>query len=146
MKIKITWIKYLLIGTGLVMIFIFSQCKKKTGDYNVKGKYIYINETDSVISVEGSEGFTLDPRASKTILQERDGPENPRAEDYYPPSYSGIIKYNNKCDTLKLYGTIGKGEGILGIVNYTSNKIADRNYEFTYRFTTAYFQDFKPCR
>jgi len=128
--------RYLTLGISLVALFTTLSCKKKA-DYLVKGIYVYINDTDSLIDVKsGVYDFKVNPKQSYTIEQVGDGSKDATEKSFVPPMTSAILIFNDsKCDTLDSGLKVGKGEGILGIENYTSEKMGERYYKFIYIFT-----------
>lgn len=146
MERKTTWMRCLLIGISLLIILAFVQCKKRV-DYFVRGDFVYVNSTDSVIEVKGDETFVLKPDEQHVIKESGEGPEIVTTESYVAPFSSAMVIYNsNKCDTLASGPGLGKGEGPLGINNYVSEKVGERHFKFTYTFTNADFADAKPCK
>lgn len=147
MQQKPTWKHYLMLGISLLFTILFNQCKKKV-DYTVLGTFVYINSTDSIIEIRNSQyNLVIQPNTSNQILIDGEGPEKVNEDSYVPPMNSSILIFNNfKCDTLNTGDKIGNGEGILGIKNYTFEKIAERNYKFTYTFNTNDLQKAKPCK
>jgi hypothetical protein len=112
------------------------------------GTYVYVNNTDSLIEVKsGVYNFSINPNEFHTIEQTGDGSKNISEEDYVPPMTSaGIIYASTKCDTLDTGVKVGKGEGILSLENYKSEKVGDRHYKFTYTFTDIDYKKAVPCK
>ena len=120
-----------------------TNCKKKK-DYLSIGTYVYVNSTDSLIEVKNAPYlFTIKPKESHTIEQTGDGSKELTEKSYVAPFTGGqVILYGNKmCDTL----TSSK-EGISGIENYTSERISERHYKFTYTFTQSDYKKAVPCK
>ena len=143
MERKIIWMRFLTLGISLMCMPTFVQCKKRV-DYFVRADFVYVNNTDLVIEVKsGADNFTIKPQETDTIKINGEGPQEVTEKNYLPPFQGGqIIIYGNiKCDTL----TIPR-ESITGIDNYTSEKIGERYFRFTYTFTDADFADAKPCK
>jgi hypothetical protein len=133
---------YLMLGISILCLFMFMQCKKSV-DYVVKGTYVYVNSTDSLIEVKGGESFIISPKQTHTIVVDGEGGKDISAKSYEPPFGSAVIVYgSSRCDTLRAYSK----KGILGIDNYNNEKIADRNYKFTYTFTETDYKKAVPCK
>ena len=144
-----TLMSYLILGISLLSIFITAQSCTDEGNYQLYGDYIYINDTDSVIEVKGPYGFVINPQEEHTIKISPEGPEHPTVhDDNYDPVFKNltvVVFNNNLCDTLHEGKEGGTDEGILGIDNYTSEKVSDRYFKFTYHFTDEDFVDAVPC-
>ncbi len=142
---KTTWMRCLTLGTSLFAIAIYAifSCKEEK-DYLVKGTFVYVNNTDSLIEIKnGPYIFTVNSKDTYTIEQMGDGSKEVTEKSYVAPYAGGqIIIYGKKmCDTLLV-----SKEGIAGIENYKSEKIGDRNYKFTYTFTDIDYKKALPCK
>lgn len=134
---KITWRHYLILGSYILVLNSTLSCKSDI-DYVMLGDYIHVNNTDTVININGNRSFKINSKQSHIINILGDGPEVVTEKNYVPPFTFVVITYNDTlCDTLTSGPKAGLGEGILGIDNYTSEKVADRHYKFTYTFTQA---------
>ncbi len=138
---------YFIFGISLLSVLISAQ-SCSTVEYRADAKYVYINDTASTIEVKGRHSFVLNPQEEYAFQHVVDGAkENMTPNDFIPPfgDYAVVIS-NNKCDTLQpLYPYKGVKEGLLGIENYTSEKLGHNNFKFTYHFTEEDFVDAKPC-
>lgn len=143
---KTTWMRSLIFGISLICANLFFQCKKHV-DYLSMGTYVYFNDTDSLIEVRsGVYDFAINSKQSYIIEQRGDGSKNVSENDYVPPMTSaGVIYAGTKCDTLNSGIKVGKGEGILNLENYKSEKIGERHYKFTYTFTEVDYKKGVPC-
>lgn len=140
---KIIWMRYLTLGTSFLVILSIASCKKHV-DYLVKGTYVYVNNTDSLIDVKNAPYvFTIKSKESYTIEQIGDGTKEITEKNYVAPFSGGqIITYgNNMCDTLLV-----SKESISGIENYMSEKVGERHYKFTYTFTDTDYKKAVPCK
>jgi hypothetical protein len=134
---KTIWMRYLIIGISCIFVSSLYNCTSETSeDFLVKADFIFVNETNyeiEIISV--TNPFKVSPMQKFTINQEGMGSGTIDEDSYVPPFLSGIEKYDNiKCNILDAGVKAGRGEGPAGIQNYESKKIAERHYEFTYRF------------
>jgi len=139
--------RYLLIGINILLLFLHNSCKKT--DYQVKSKWIYINETKHYITYNPDfwSIFNVNPYDTIVYYQDDDGSKNVTESDFVPPINALIIFYDNvKCDSLKRGEKPNLGNGPLGINNYVSRKLEDRYFEFTYRFTEKQYNDSKVCK
>jgi hypothetical protein len=130
---------------GLVFnIILISSCSKKFVNPARDADFHFINMTDKNISYEvGLEKFNLKPSETITIGQSQDDSglelspssySNPFRELMTPQDKDIIIKFNvNKCWTT----AVGTDHSPLDIKNYTSEKLGERKYKFTYTFTEA---------
>jgi hypothetical protein len=136
MRQKTTWMRYLTLGTSIVALLSTISCKKNV-DYFVTGTFAYINNTDSLIEVKGGTyDFKINPNESHSINQAGEGPKEVNEKSYVSPILSAVLIFNNsKCDTLDSGLNLRNGVGITGIENYTSEKVGERHYKFTYTFT-----------
>ncbi len=144
MKLKITWMPYLIIGTSIILLL--NSCTSGETEYIVKANYIYINNTNHIIEVLNSK--TINPNETLQITFEGEGEKNTTETNYVPPFESGsVIKYNtSKCYIIKPNGLgFGRGEGPAGIQNYEWRKISERYYEFTYHFTEVEYNKAENC-
>ncbi len=116
---------------------LFAGCGSPEIDYVVKADWVYINDTEHTIEVKGFYNFTLEPQGSYTIYQDGDGPEQTTEESYIAPFVFGISTIVIDGETEIPIGD----SGITDRKNYTSEKIADRHYKFTYTFTDADFPE-----
>lgn len=102
--------RYSLIGISLVTILIAKSCTKRA-DYAVKGTYVYVNQTDSLIGIKsGVYDFSIAPKNSYTIEELGDSEKNTSEKNYVPPMTSAVVIFNNfKCDTLDRGSKAGEG-------------------------------------
>ena len=143
MQQKITWMRFSALGISFIGVLAATNCKKRV-DYLAIGTYVYVNNTDSLIEVKNAPYlFTIKPKESHTIEQSGDGSKDLTEKNYVAPFTGGqVIIYGNKmCDTLFV-----SKEGISGIENYKSEKIAERHYKFTYNFTDTDYKKAVPCK
>lgn len=143
-KIKLT--HYLVIGISTLMVILNLGCNKKV-DYQVRAKYLYINETDSTIRYPiGWEKFNVSAKDTLIYETDDDGPETIEADDYIPPMadcYPCIIYFGkNLCDTLSM----GHTNSPLDIENYESRKLGERYYEFTFRYNQQMIDNSDNCQ
>ena len=148
MQQKTMLMRYLIIGGSLILMLTLSNCGQT--DYSVKSRWIYINETNNRIlfSRDSSEmsKFNLDSGETKTFEEEREGGKNPKAKDFIPLLRPFIVYYGDLlCDTLFITSS-REGEGPGGISNYTSKKLKDYYFEFTYRFNQADVDKADTCK
>jgi len=140
-----TWMPFLIFG-GSIIFFFSTSCRKV--DYQVRARWIYINETGHSItySPDVFKDFNVAPYDTTIYSEDGDGPKNMAAEDFVPPLDATVIFFDDfKCDTLK-----GRSpnltKGPLSNANYESKKISNNNFEFTYRFKEKQYQDAKNCK
>lgn len=148
MQQKTMWMRYLIIGGSLILLLTLNNCGQT--DYSVKSRWIYINETGHKIfyfrdSTEWSK-YNLNPGETKIFEEESEGGKNPKAKDFIPLLRPFIVYYGDLlCDTLFITSS-REGEGPRGISNYTSRKLEDYYFEFTYRFTQADVDKADTCK
>jgi len=123
---------YLVLIISLFFVVILTCCNKKEIDYNVRSRWIYINETNHSISYKPDDCCNeFNISAFDTIIYNMsgDGPEEVTESYYYPPlNVHAVVIDSVKCDsTLALE--------IKETSSYISNKIGKRYYEFIFRFT-----------
>lgn len=143
MEQRIIWRHYLIIGINLFFLLIAFSCK--TTDYVVKSKWIFINETQYEIEAVYHSSFKIEPFGEYSFEQNFNGPKDVNVDSYVPPNID-IIRYDGVwCNQLTI-NQVGHGEGPAGIQNYEYNKIEERFYEFTYRFTKEQFDQAEKCK
>lgn len=124
-----------------VVINSFLGCKAET-DCLVKGKFIFVNNTASVIRT--SIGV-INPKDTLVDSFEDLGACEVTHLSFVPPLRgSTVVYFGDKCLSYIEY-KIGSGEGVVGIENYQWRKIAERHYEFTYTFTEEEAKKATPC-
>lgn len=127
---KIRLMHYFLIGSSVGFTFFISGCKEDI-DYSVKSKWIYINETEHTITYEPSpiwDEFNIYPKDTVVYIQEDDGPKYVEAKDFTPPIKAKVLIDNELYDTILT-------KKIHNISEYEYQKISERNFEFTFRYT-----------
>ena len=136
---KKTWMLYLLFGSSIILLLSLSSCET---DYEVKSKWIYINDTEYSIEYSPSEiwgEFKIAANDSTIYMESALGPESVAPEDYLPPiNAEKVIFSKDQCNyelALKLRD----------ISSYTPKKIGDRYYEFTFRFTEEAAKESSAC-
>ncbi len=147
MEQKTTWMRYLLIGIS-ISTFLFTNCIRKV-DYQVRAKWIYINETGHNITYRPDSWSTFNVKAFDTTIyyQDGDGGKNVSEADFISPINAQVLFYDDiKCDTLERGNKAYMGNGPIGMDNYESKKISNNNFEFTYRFTEKQYLDAKECK
>ena len=143
---------YLLIGISLLTVL--SSCGEQV-DYRVRAEWIYVNETPNNVEILGvdrtdRQSFTaIAPGDSIVISQDIEGSETVTEESYVPILVGYTIRY---ADTLcRGYSPMrgfaaSEGEGPFATINYESEKLAERYYEFTYKFTEEEFSEAGNCQ
>ena len=137
---------FLLFGISIIL-FVNNGCTKT--DYQVKAKWIYINETGHNITYYPDywSNFNVKPHDTTFYYQDSDGSKDIKVDDYVSPVNALVVYYDNiKCDTLNRGNKPDLGDGPLNMANYSSKKLDDRYYEFTYRFTEKDFLEAKDCK
>jgi len=145
MQQKRMWMRYLPIGIS-IFLFLCISCKKT--DYQVKSKWIYINETSHNITYSPDywSKFNVNPHDTIIYFEEGDGSKEITENSFVSPLRPEIIIYDGiKCDSLKVGDKPYLGDGPLGMSNYANKKLGERYYEFTYRFTEEMFNNAKNC-
>jgi hypothetical protein len=123
---KIKTIQFLLIGS----LFFLIGCNTKDIDYVVKADWVYVNNSNHSIEVQGSKSFMLPVLETYTIHQSGEGSKDITEESYYAPLSQGATKIifdGNKEITIT--------GSITDRTNYVAEKLALRHYRFTYVFT-----------
>ncbi len=158
MEHKITWMRYLVIGISLPTIILLASCRK---EYTVQVDFIYINETPygvsyNYIALDNSDTinlFKLEAETQKIIVVGGDGgaDKNPNIEtccegyldDLQGHGFAILVIFDDlKCITYEE----GEGPTTTNILNgYEKRVVAERHFEFTYRFTEEQFNDAELC-
>ena len=132
---------------GISLLLALASCHQSI-DYWVRAEWIYINETSQPIGFS-ARGFDtiIAPMDSFIISEDSEGPKNVSEESYEIPFTDPIVNYgSSQCLTYDpVNDSIGKGEGPFGLENYEREKLAERYYEFTYRFTEEEFAEAEDC-
>ena len=131
-----TWTRFLLIGISIIAF----SCSKGTTEYRVRSDWVYVNKTEYTIEYGDPNTLPiLNPNESYTFYQEGGGPPNVTEYNYVVPDrLSSIIRFDNDwCDTLYVGENAwgDNAESIFSVDNYSSEKIEDNYFRFTYTFT-----------
>ncbi|MCQ2960196.1 MAG: hypothetical protein MJ198_08425 [Bacteroidales bacterium] len=127
---KIRLMHYFLIGSSVGFTLLISGCCKENVDYSVKAKWIYINETEHIITYEPSpiwDEFNIYPKDTVVYIQEDEGPKYVEAKNFTPPINAKVL-IDNELDTILT-------KKIHDVSEYEYQKLSERNYEFTFRYT-----------
>ncbi len=136
------WMRYLLIGISSIFLIIISSCGQEDVDCLVESEFVLINETDFRITT--SNGTILQDD-TLSISSKYLGNCDVNTNDFIPPISQNVIRLDEtKC---KIYNIISKneGEGPFGISNYTTEKISNLNFKFTYIFKNEDFDSITDC-
>lgn len=141
MRQKITWMHFLLIGISIVFTSTFKGCRKEE-DFRVRARWVYLNDTQYQISFR-PDGFWSDfdvaQNNSIVIEEEFEGPEVVTIDSYVPPIKAEYLVFDEtRCITLI-------DIGLDRIQNYSPQRISDRYYEFTFRYTEENFNASVNC-
>jgi len=130
----------LTVGISLVLAIGFTNCQEV--DYRVRAKWIYVNETNSVITFRPPgvwSQFDIAANSSTVFEQDSDGPKDVTIDSYVPPLGAEFVVFDGtKC-------LLVSETGAYLTSNYASRKIEDRYYEFTFTFTQNHFNLATPC-
>ncbi|MCP4458815.1 MAG: hypothetical protein GY816_12450 [Cytophagales bacterium] len=157
MKQKIIWTHFLTIGISL---FIMLMISCGATEHSVIADFIYVNETDyrlsyNYITLDNRDAinlFELAPKSDKIFNIDATGSEHPKLEsccEGYLDGLQGhgfpilIVFDNSKCITYQ------EGEGPTTtniLVGYEGWQIAQKHFEFTYRFTEEHYQEAADCK
>jgi len=145
MEQKIIWMRFFLIGISALLAISNTGCKQV--DYQVRAKYIYINETGSNISYTADwQDFNVNANDSIIYETDDDGPESIKESDFIPPLAScdpcAVFFGTELCDTL----LIEDENSPLEIENYQSRKLGERYYEFTFYYTQDMIDNADQCK
>jgi hypothetical protein len=157
---KTIWLHYLLIGISVP--FLVAGCGKKDVEYRMRVELTFINTTDKVISFQMRSGIsssnlesvTITPRTqSKTFTYNVEGVDkkmNPGncCQDVLIDVYGGrglegvsqTLKFNNNLCVTHL------NEKSVILANYTTERITDRHFRYSYTFTENDFENAEPCK
>jgi len=134
--------RYLLFGISITMGLFAFGCRTIT-DYSVNVKWIYINETDHFITYEPNHvwnEFNVPPYDTVIYVQNSEGPQNVEATDFIPPiNAKKVIIDSVLCDSIL-------ANELYRISNYQGTKLAERNFEFTFRFNDNNISLTDTCR
>lgn len=133
--------RFLLIGTNLILLTSFEGCKKDI-DFRVRSKWVFINETSYEITYKPDgfwNEFNVAPNSSTTIEQESEGPEQVSVNNFTPPLKAQYLVFNStKCILLSAVGADK-------IENYANQKLEERYFEFTFSFTELHYNNSTDC-
>ena len=145
MEHKTTWMRYLMLGSFIFLLFIIS-CKKH---YRSTGEYHFINKTNYNITFEkGFDSYNLSPNATYTMSYGQDSGKEIDPKNFIPPlmiaSNGGLtIRFNQ---TRCLVTTFYTEHSPLNINSYSNDgKIGELTYKFTYTFTEADYNRATTC-
>jgi len=140
--------RFLLIGISIYSLLLFFSCKKV--DYEVKAKWIYINETDVAIRYSPdywNNSFSIAAYDTTIFIENGDGEEEVTADSYVAPFKPYIVYYGvDKCDTLLGGANPRLGDGVRGMDKYESRKLGERYYEFTFRYNQQMIENSDSCQ
>lgn len=137
-------IRSLMLGISLSILGYVSSCKPVEEGYIITGTFIYVNQTDSVIKVDGGMyPLQIEAHRSDTITTQWESSEKDIVRSYNIPYSQGQIVYYGhlKCDTLNL-----PNEGILNLGSYASERLGDRRFRLTYTFTNVDYNKAVTCK
>ena len=135
---------YLICGISLMLVLL-NSCKK---DYVYSATWIYINETDSLISFQPvREEFTLAANGEYVYTESGEGEKEMDVKNFVPPHRPFIVYFGSSlCDTLFSGSSANTGDGLLGIENYQAKKLENNSFQFTFRFTDSMLSKVQKCR
>ena len=137
------WIRYLLTGIGLVLIFVLNQCRV---EYIVNADFVHINHTDYYIDYSGL--FQLGAYSSNSSTTGGEGDKHPNADTCCQGFLEGL-QGDYKQVYVILNDTTGvfynQDEGPTNLKNYTIKVLGDNHSEYRYQFTDAQFLQAVPC-
>ncbi|RZJ75283.1 MAG: hypothetical protein EOO45_06110 [Flavobacterium sp.] len=146
--------RYLTIGLISFLLGSVAACNKKT-DQAMEGEFYFINNTSRQISFSaGFEKYNLAPNERSTVFKVSDISDKSISEDsfYVPflkeesyklPNEPIIINFgNNRC--LIVHDMLGN-RNPLNIKSYSSERLAERKFKFTYTFTEADYSAAPAC-
>lgn len=133
MRLKITWMPFLRLGSLLILI-AFMGCKEKEKiDAFIKADWVFKNTSTHNIEVVSKDfnSFIIQQGESYTYSESGEGPEDITPNDYISPYRAGdkIIVDNSVPIILQ------KGESITSVTNYEAKKVRNNYYIFTFTFT-----------
>lgn len=133
MEQKIMWMRYLLFGISAIIIFFSFSCER-TKDYSVKSKWIFINETNHEITFEPLgfwDKFNVSENDTTIYIEDGEGSKTVSIEDFVPPINAQVVIINEIiCDTALAHK-------LHDINSYSGVKNAERDFQFTFRFTDS---------
>ncbi len=138
-----------------ISIILFHNCKKV--DYSLVYNYIYVNETDSILSfpeyyVDNITKIKILPKGEIRINEITDGTKNYEF-NYSESTYFGnlkVIKYGDYyCDSIDLKmncDTTSYHYNPRCRRHYEVKKIKNNHFELTFRFTDRMLKRAKFCQ
>lgn len=134
MRLKTTWMHFLLLGSVLSVVMAHTGCKGNV-DTLIQSDWLYVNKSSHTIKIvsENREPLVLQPEGDHSYSESGlvDGGSVLAPEDYDTPFWWGCTIIVD--DTSE--HTFGKDEGLAVVKNYESQKIETNHYKFTYTFT-----------
>ena len=143
MKRNNIWMRYLLFGAFSLFITFAFSCKR--AEYSQKGIFVFVNNTNYNISA----GHQVDPfllMPNSTVRKEQVQPSGKKAtalgfQNPLTLNNQFVVKIGDKC----IINTKGSINSIINIASYTSEKIDESTYKFTYTFTEADYNRAVAC-
>lgn len=120
----------IILGICIGTMLLISGCDEDI-DYRVRAKWIYINETNHIITYEPSSiwsEFNLSEKDTVFYSQDGEGPEHVEANEFVPPVKGNVIIDNDFCDSVLT-------RKVQDISQYDYKKLSERNFEFMFRYT-----------
>lgn len=120
----------IILGICIGTMLLISGCDEDI-DYRVRAKWIYINETNHIITYEPSSiwsEFNLSEKDTVFYSQDGEGPEHVEANEFVPPVDGNVIIDNEFSDSVLT-------RKVRDVSEYECKILMENNFEFTFRFT-----------
>jgi hypothetical protein len=156
MQQKITWMRFLLTGISALLLFLTLSCCDD--EYAIQVDYVYINETDVVLSYsqialdnsDTTELFKIEPKSQVVRTVRGESERNPTLTgccadflgDLQGIGFPILIQFSDiACITY----VEGSGPTTSNIAAYEARSLSASHFEFVYRFTEEVLTEAGVC-
>ena len=138
MRRKITWTRFLQLGSLFAKAALTAGCGKGRVDAWVTSDWIFVNASTHKVEVvyKTYKSFVIEPGKSYTYSTSGLGPPNVTPDDFYSP-YRGTTAIIIDDDIVH---EPQMGESITNVPNFEAEKVERNHYKFTYVFTDEYIE------
>lgn len=149
MEQKTTYWNYLLIGISVLMISL-SSCQKEI-EYRLDTEFIFKNQTDKTVSFavndpnSNRKEIHLEPNVSDTIkLIPSEGTKDPNPNTCCQGLLQSVLDGSDQGSIVIEFDDLQcEIEAPANIDNYKSERISDRFFRYTFKFTNERIEDCK---